>query len=712
MSTQADCNEVDSGLEALVTLLHFQGVAADREQIRHRLGTNKIGASEILRCAKDFGLKARSCRTSWPRLAKMPLPAIAGLRDGRFMVLAKAGEDEVLVQSPQDSRPAMMTRAELLELWDGDLILMTRRVGLSDIGRRFDITWFLGAIHKYRRLLSEVLFASFFLQMFALVSPLFFQVVIDKVLVHRSLSTLDVLVIGLVAISMFETVLGILRTYLFAHTTNRIDVELGARLFNHLLALPMAYFQARRVGDSVARVRELENIRNFLTSSALTLAIDLLFTVVFLAVMFAYSPLLTWIVLGSFPFYIAISAGMTPLFRRRLDEKFRRGAENQAFLVESVTGIETVKAMAVEPQMQRRWEEQLAGYVSASFRVLSLGNTASQLVQFISKVVTAGILYFGARLVIEGGLSVGELVAFNILAGRVSAPVLRLAQIWQDFHQARLSVQRLGDILNTTAEPTFTPSRARLPAIRGNISFDHVTFRYRVNGREVLHDVSFDVPAGQVVGIVGPSGSGKSTFAKLVQRLYVPESGRVMIDGVDLAMADPWWLRRQIGVVLQENVLFNRSVRENIALADPAMSMERIIAAATLAGAHEFILELDEGYDTIVGERGSTLSGGQRQRIAIARALIADPRILIFDEATSALDYESERIIQHNMKEIAKGRTVLIIAHRLSTVRAADRIVTLEHGRLVEDGTHDALIKTGGRYAALHRLQGGIYEVG
>jgi len=429
-------------------------------------------------------------------------------------------------------------------------------------------------------------------------------------------------------------------------------------------------------------------------------------------VMFAYSPLLTWIVLGSFPIYIAISAVMTPLFRRRLDEKFRRGAENQAFLVESVTGIETLKAMAVEPQMQRRWEEQLAGYVGASFRVLSLGNTASQMVQFVSKVVTAAILYFGARLVIDGGLSVGELVAFNILSGRVSAPVLRLAQIWQDFHQARLSVQRLGDILNTTAESTHAPARARLPSIRGNIGFDHVTFRYRLNGREVLHDVSFDVPAGQMVGIVGPSGSGKSTFAKLVQRLYVPESGQVMIDGMDIAMADPAWLRRQIGVVLQENVLFNRSVRENIALADPAMPMERVIAAAKLAGAHDFILELEEGYDTIVGERGSTLSGGQRQRIAIARALISDPRILIFDEATSALDYESERIIQQNMKEIARGRTVLIIAHRLSTVRAADRIVTLDHGRLVEDGTHDALIKTGGRYAALHRLQGGIYEVG
>jgi subfamily B ATP-binding cassette protein HlyB/CyaB len=711
MSTGTESSSVDSGLEALVTLLHFQGVAADRGQIGHRLGSTKIGVSEILRCAKELGLKARACRSDWSRLARMPLPAIASLRGGGFMVVAKAAEEKILVQSSQEPRPALMTRAEFLATWDGGLILMTRRAGLSDLTRRFDITWFFGAIHKYRHLLSEVLVASFFLQMFALVSPLFFQVVIDKVLVHRSLGTLDVLVIGLLAISMFETVLGILRTYLFSHTTNRIDVELGARLFRHLLALPMAYFQARRVGDSVARVRELENIRNFLTSSALTLAIDLLFTSVFLAVMFAYSPLLTWIVLGSFPFYIAISAGVTPLFRRRLDEKFRRGAENQAFLVESVTGIETLKAMAVEPQMQRRWEEQLADYVAASFRVLSLGNTASQIVQFVSKAVTAGILYFGARQVIDGSLSVGELVAFNILASRVSTPVLRLAQIWQDFHQARLSILRLGDILNATAEPTYSASRTQLPDIRGNITFDHVTFRYRIDGQEVLHDVSFDVPAGQMVGIVGPSGSGKSTFAKLVQRLYVPETGRVLIDGMDLSVADPAWLRRQIGVVLQENVLFNRSVRENIALADPAMPMERIVAAATLAGAHEFILELPEGYDTIVGERGSTLSGGQRQRIAIARALTADPRILIFDEATSALDYESERIIQHNMKQIAKGRTVLIIAHRLSTVRTADRIVTLERGRLVEDGTHDALIKTGGRYATLHRMQGGLHEV-
>jgi subfamily B ATP-binding cassette protein HlyB/CyaB len=419
---------------------------------------------------------------------------------------------------------------------------------------------------------------------------------------------------------------------------------------------------------------------------------------------------LTFVVVGAFPFYIAISAGATPLFRRRLDEKFARGAENQAFLVESVTGVETLKAMAVEPQMQRGWEEQLAGYVAASFRVLSLGNVASQSVQLVSKLVTAAVLFFGAELVIDGSLSVGELVAFNMLAGRVSAPVLRLAQMWQDFHQARLSVARLGDILNTPAEPTFNPGRAALPAIRGDITFEHVTFRYRVDGSEVLHDVSFSVPAGQIVGIVGPSGSGKSTLAKLAQRLYAPESGRVLVDGVDLAIIDVTWLRRQLGVVLQENVLFNRSVRDNIALADPAMPMEQVIAAAMLAGAHEFILGLPEGYDTIVGERGSSLSGGQKQRIAIARALVTNPRILIFDEATSALDYESERVIQQNMQEIAKGRTVFIIAHRLSTVRRTDRIITVEAGRVVEDGSHDDLINTGGRYASLHRLQAGIHE--
>jgi subfamily B ATP-binding cassette protein HlyB/CyaB len=701
----------DPGLTALVMLLRFHGAGADPAQIRHQCGTAAIGTADMIRCAKEFGLKAREMKTSWPRLATTPLPAIAALKDGGFLLLGKVGEDKVVVQSTKTPRPELMSRADLEAIWDGRIVLMTRRASLTELSRRFDITWFLGAIHKYRQQLAEVLLGSFFLQLFALASPLFFQVVIDKVLVHRSMGTLDVMVIGLLGIALFETILGILRTYLFSHATNRIDVELGARLFQHLLALPTAYFQARRVGDSVARVRELESIRTFLTSSALTLVIDLFFTFVFLGVMFLYSPLLTGIVLAGFPFYMGISAGVTPQFRRLLDEKFKRGAENQAFLVESVTGVETLKAMAVEPQMQRRWEEQLAGYVAASFRVLRLGNTASNSVQFVNKVVMAGILYFGARLVISGDMTVGELVAFNMLAGRVSQPVLRLAQIWQEFHQAKLSVERLGDILNTPPEPKFNPARAALPAIRGDVTFDHVVFRYRIDGQEVLHDVSFSVSAGQVIGIVGPSGSGKSTVAKLVQRLYIPERGRVLVDGVDLAMVDTSWLRRQVGSVLQENVLFNQSIRDNIALPDPSMPIEQVVEAAKLAGAHDFILELPEGYDTIVGERGASLSGGQRQRIAIARALVTNPRILILDEATSALDYESERIIQDNMQRIAQGRTVFIIAHRLSTVRRSHRIITIDRGRLVEDGTHDELIKKGGRYATLHRVQADIHEV-
>jgi subfamily B ATP-binding cassette protein HlyB/CyaB len=704
-------SDVDQGLVSLAILLQCHGIPAEPEQLRHRLGVSKVGVNDMLRCAKDLGLKARVGTTSWERLQKSPLPGIAPLRDGGFLIIGKITGDTALIQSTASPRPQIMKRAELEAIWDERIILMARRASLTDPFRRFDISWFIDAIKKYRSLLSEVMIASFFLQLFALASPLFFQVVIDKVLVHQSLTTLDVLIFGLVTVSIFEAIIGGLRTYLFSHTTNRIDVELGARLFRHLMALPIAYFQTRRVGDSVARVRELENIRNFLTSSALTLVIDLFFTFVFIAVMFFYSPMLTLIVIGAFPFYIGISAFATPLFRRMLDEKFKRGAENQSFLVESVTGIETLKAMAVETRMQRKWEEQLAGYVTSSFRVVSLANTTSQTVQLINKMMMAAILFFGAQLVASGNLTVGELVAFNILAGRVSAPVLRLAQIWQDFHQARLSVERIGDILNTVPEPLSTSGRAALPPIRGHVVFEHVTFRYRVDAQEVLSDVTFQVEPGQVVGIVGSSGSGKSTLAKLIQRMYVPESGRVLVDGIDLAMIDTGWLRRQIGVVLQDNILFNQSVRENIALADPAVSMDRVIAAATLAGAHDFILELREGYDTIVGERGATLSGGQRQRIAIARALITEPRILIFDEATSALDYESERIIQDNMRRIVEGRTVFIIAHRLSTVRRANRIITIDRGRIIEDGTHDDLIRTNGRYAKLHYMQAGIHDV-
>ncbi|HYJ28815.1 MAG TPA: type I secretion system permease/ATPase [Allosphingosinicella sp.] len=703
----------DPALACFVLLARFLGVPADPQQIGHDRGKGDTPYTleDLSRIAKKLGLVSRIRRCEPDDLARMPLPAVAPLSDGDAAVILKVEEsgDEprVLVQHADGERPEIWTAAELRERFAGRLLLMTARDRVAGDARPFDISWFIPALVKYRKPLRDVLIASFFVQVMALVSPIFFQVVIDKVLVHNSLTTLDVLAIGLSVVLIWETALSGLRNWLFAHSTNRVDAELSARMFRHLLNLPLSYFEARRVGDSVARVRELERIREFLTSNAVTVVIDLLFTVVFFAVMYLYSPFLTLIVLISIPIYAAISILITPTLRALLDEKFRRGAENQSFLVETVTGIGTLKAMAVEPQMRDKWEKQFAGYTQTGFQVAKLANWGSHLIQIVSKLTTVAILYFGAKAVIAGHLSVGSLVAFNMLAGRVAAPILRLSQLWQDFQQVRISVDRLGDVLNAPAEPEYNPSRASLPRIRGEIEFDKVRFRYRADAPEALRGVSITIGAGEMLGIVGPSGSGKSTLTKLVQRLYVPEQGRVLVDGVDLALVDPPWLRRQVGVVLQENILFNRSVRENIALSDPTRQMEAVMAASELAGAHEFVAELSHGYDTIIDERGANLSGGQRQRIAIARALISDPRILILDEATSALDAESEEVIQKNLRMIAHGRTVIIIAHRLSAVRQCHRIITVEEGAITEQGDHETLLRAGGRYASLYSKQMG-----
>jgi subfamily B ATP-binding cassette protein HlyB/CyaB len=698
---------VETGLFCLALVARFLGIAADAGQLRHRFAPDgaPAGADAIVRAALHLGLKARGISSVWERLQKTPLPALAQHRDGHWLIIASADAERVLVQDPLEPRPLTLPRELFEPAWNGRLVLLARRAAAKGDPARFGFRWFIPALIKYRRLFGEVLLASFFLQFFGLITPLFFQVVIDKVLVHKGLTTLDVLAFGLIAVSVFEVVLGTLRAYVFSHTTNRVDVELGARLYRHLLSLPMGYFGARPVGDSVARVRELENIRNFITGSALTL--DLLFTIVFVAVMYCYSPMLTWIVLASVPAYGLLALCVTPILRARVSEKFNRGAENQAFLVESVAGAETLKAMAVEPQMQQRWEEQLAAYVHAGFKAANLGSIASQVAGLINKIVIVLILWIGARAVIQGALSVGGLIAFNMLAARVSGPVLRLVQLWQDFQQAGVSIRRLGDILNTPVEPGYSQPRRSLPRIKGRIQLDRVSFRYRAEGPEVLCGLSLEILAGEIVGIVGRSGSGKSTLARLLQRLYAPERGRVLVDGVDIAQVDTAWLRRRIGVVLQENLLFNGSVRDNIALADPGLPMEAVVQAATLAGAHEFILELPEGYDTPVGEQGARLSGGQRQRVAIARALATDPRVVIFDEATSALDYESERIIQKNMQAICQGRTVIIIAHRLSSVRAAQRIVVMEKGQITEQGTHEDLVARRGQYARLYALQNG-----
>jgi len=696
----------DTGLTCLVMLARFHQIAADPDQLAHRFKVpgQTFGKTEILLAAKHLGLQTKPVKASVDRLDRTPLPAIAVDSSGGYFILARFDADKALIHDPRAERPEILSREELLGRWYGELILFTSRASMIGEMAQFDFSWFIPVVVKYRKLLGEVLLVSFVLNLFALVTPLFFQVVMDKVLVHRGLTTLDVIAVGLLVVSIFEVVLSGLRSYVFAHTTSRIDVELGARLFRHLLALPLGYFQARRVGDSVARVRELENIRAFLTGNSITVVLDVLFSVVFIGVMLFYSGWLTLVVLASLPLYSVIALLVTPLLRARLHEKFNRGAENQAFLVETVSGIDTLKSMAVEPQMQRRWDTQLASYVSAGFRSTTLSTVTHESTNLVGKLVTVGTLWLGAKLVIEGQLTVGQLIAFNMLAARVAQPIMRLAQLWIDFQQTGISVQRLGDILNTPIEAA--GAKSSLPPIAGRITFDQVNFRYRPDTAEVLKGISFDIAAGEVIGIVGRSGSGKSTLTKLMQRLYAPERGRVLIDGMDLTLIDAASLRRQIGVVLQENVLFNRTLRENIALADPGAPLEQVIQAAKLAGAHEFILELPEAYDTMVGEHGSTLSGGQRQRIAISRALMSEPRILIFDEATSALDYESERIIQQNMQAICHGRTVIIIAHRLSAVRNANRILVMDHGQIVEAGTHSELLEhEAGHYSRLHRLQ-------
>ena len=703
-------------LIALCAIARYHHIAADPATLAHQLGLTAscaITQDDLLRAAQHLGLKAQLRTTDAQRLSLTPLPALARVND-RWVILAQCDGQRVLLQDPaapvadgqSGGRPTIEPIDVFLREWTGALILIASRASLAGSLAKFDFTWFIPSLIKYRKLLGEVLLISFMLQLFALVSPLFFQVVMDKVLVHKGMTTLDVLVVGLVVVVIFESLLSGLRAYIFSHTTNRIDVELGSRLFRHLVALPLAYFQARRVGDSVARVRELENIRSFLTGNALTVLLDVVFSIVFIGIMFFYSVPLTLIVLVSLPIYAAISLAVVPVLRARLDVKFARGAENQAMLVETVTGIQTVKASALEPSMAQRWDTQLAAYVSASFKTQNLAAWAHEAINLTGKLVNAATLWYGAHLVMTNELTVGQFVAFNMFAQRVAQPIMRMAQLWTDFQQTGISVARLGDILNTRTEVP-PSSAAQLPPVKGRITLDQVSFRYRPESQPVLHNVSLDIRAGEVIGIVGRSGSGKSTLTKLVQRLYVPEQGRLLVDGTDISLIDAAQLRRQVGVVLQDNQLFNRSVRENIAITDPAAPIEAVVRAAHMAGAHDFISELPEGYDTNVGEQGSSLSGGQRQRIAIARALFTNPRILILDEATSALDYESEAIIQRNMAAISKGRTVLIIAHRLSAVRHAHRIIVMEKGNIVETGPHDALLQRhGSLYAKLWNMQG------
>lgn len=699
-----------SGLWALSAVAIKHRVQLDRAALAHdlALGGRPALTGDIVRAAKSSGLTTQVLRgASKQQLAQTPVPAILRMQDGQYVILGQRADQDYEIFRFEMPQPVRCTLDELAQKWSGEIILVTgtTETGADAAPPQFGIGWFIPIFWRHKRTLIHILTASLFVHLLALATPIFMQVIIDKVLVHESASTLMVISVSLALLGLFHAMLQYLRSYAINHMTSRLDVELSSRVFSHLLKLPMAYYERSAAGQIVARVREIDRIRAFLTGQATTVALDILFAVGFLLFLTAYSLRLTLIVVISIPIYVLVGALIRPQLRSRMKQRFAKDAQSQQFLVECVVGTHTVKSNAIEPLTQTQWDEKRIGFAEQAFHANTLGNLALVSFQYVGALTTAAILFFGARAVMSGELTIGGLVAFNMIAGQIAGPIIRLSQLWQEYQQVQVSVSRLGDIMNSAPE-TQHGALVNLPPMRGAISFRNVSFRYSDSAPEVLRDLSLDIPAGQVIGIVGSSGCGKSTLAKLTQRLHLPQQGQILIDGINIATVHPAWIRRQSGVVLQETLLFNRSIHENIAIAAPYMTREHVIEMAQLAGAHEFITKLPRGYDTMIEERGTSLSGGQRQRIAIARALATNPRILILDEATSALDYESEVIIQANLREIVRDRTVIIIAHRLSTVRHCDRIVGMADGRIVEDGTHDELLsREGGVYRHLWRLQ-------
>ena len=697
------------GFVAVAQLAGHHGVLASAAQLFHQsgLGETPPTAEDLARSAISIGLKARVLRDpTAKRLRTIPVPAIVKMKDGTWAVFGVETEPGVhRVIDPVTRRQTRMALAEVLDALDHDVILISRNIGAKAEPARFGLGWFIPAIRRYRRPLTDVLLTSFLINVLGLATPLVFQLVVDEVLVSKSYATLVVVISAMMMISLFSGLLKYLRSYVLNHTSSRIDAELGAKLFGHLIRLGTSYFEQRSTGLIVTRARELDAVRRFLTNQSLTSVVDLLFVFIFIGVLMLYSKSLTFVIIAMIPVYFGVSVIMKPVYREALKEKFRRWARAQQFLVETVVGMQTIKASAVEPSFQKMWEDRHAVYAKAGFRTTMLGSVTQTVIQFFTTVQTALILFFGTQQVISGAMSVGGLIAFSMIGQRVTSTILGSARLYQSFQEVQVSLTHLGDILNEPVEQQ-PHALQSLPSPSGAIRLRNVSFRYRPELPEALRHIDLDIAAGEVIGIVGPSGSGKSTLTKLVQRFYTPSSGEILIDGVDIAQVDPTWLRRQLGVVLQENYLFNQTVHENIALANPSLSRAGVIRVAKLAGADEFIAKLPQGYDTTIEERGANLSGGQRQRIAIARALATDPRILILDEATSALDYESERIIQHNMDRISSGRTVIIIAHRLAAVRACDRIIGMTQGEIIEIGPHEDLVRRrNGLYARLWSLQ-------
>lgn len=702
-------------LKPLIVILQFNEINVNINSLIHKYNLDTVNSMSLktykLIC-KDFKLKCKEVLINSKDLKNLTYPCIFTQDDGIMQIIINYQEDSIIYLDMNDEKPKLMTISDFDALTSKKIILFKKKGFMSE-QEKFGFAWFVNAIFKYKSALIQVLISYFIIQIIGLFTPVFIQFILDKVLTTGNTSTLYVLTALISFALIFEMILSLAKDYVFHFTTNRIDMMLNSKLIKHLFALPLAYFEKRRVGDTVARVREVENIRSFLTGTPLMAILDAIFVFVYIIIMFFYSKTLSYIILAIVPLIVIIYAFATPVFKKRLDKKYYDGAELQSFIVESMNGIHTIKAFALEPKMDERWEDIAAEYVNTSFKTNKLVFSINDIVSFLQKIQDIIVIAVGAILVIDRKLTIGELVAFRMIASRITSPLLRFVQMWQDYQQMSLSVKRVSDIfMNPIEYEAEETSSMELPNLKGNIKFEKVDFRYQVNQPLVLKNITFEICPNQIIGVIGRSGSGKSTLSKLLQRLYVPEGGKIYFDDIDTSVIDPSWLRRQIGVVLQENFIFNGTVKENIAITSPTSDFEFIQRVCKVSGAHEFIMGLEKGYNTLIGEKGVGLSGGQKQRLAIARALVNDPRILIFDEATSALDYESERIIQNNLKLICEGRTVIIIAHRLSTLKDCDYIMSIDKGEMIEFDKPESLLKEKDSfYKYLMEQQGGVKNV-
>ncbi|MGD1859408.1 MAG: peptidase domain-containing ABC transporter [Leptolyngbyaceae cyanobacterium] len=701
--------EVEGMLACMEMVSQYFGMPFRRDIIRRILTNQRDRLGQLSlplagKVAEFMGLRTQLTKVPASAISRLPTPTLISWQEG-YAVLYETNAKARVLAVP-DVGLIQRSPIEFAETWgdEGEVLLLEKTRETPQ--ERFGLSWFLPSLQKYRWVLVEVLIASFFVQLFGLANPLMVQVIIDKVIVQNSTDTLQVLGVFLLVIAVFEALLTALRTYLFVDTTNRIDMALGSEIIDHLLRLPLRYFDKRPVGELSSRVNELENIRKFLTGTALTVVLDAVFSVLYIVVMFIYSWLLTLVALATIPLFVFLTVLVAPIVRKQLRLKAERNASTQSYLVEALSGIQTVKAQNIELRTRWQWQERYASYVSAGFNTVLTSTTAGAASNFLNKLSALLVLWVGAYLVLQGELSLGQLIAFRIISGYVTAPILRLAQIWQNFQETALSLERLSDILDHPCEAEEQGrNQIQMPDIQGTVRYENVAFRFAPTGPLQLVNVNLEFPAGRFVGIVGQSGSGKSTLMKLLPRLYEIESGRILIDKYDIGKVELYSLRQQVGIVPQDSLLFEGSIQDNVSLTRPEADTEAIIESAQIACAHEFIMDLPLGYNTRVGERGASLSGGQRQRIAIARTILHNPRLLILDEATSALDYDTEKQVCNNLKAWAKGRTVFFITHRLSTIQDSDIILVMDRGAAVEQGSHEELMALKGRYYTLYQQQ-------